>query len=240
ASDPVVRTPSTAPGGAQPLPAGPPAPSSNMHVWKKFDDPPTPPAGNPTGKPVAAAEPETLGQPRVESPGYLSSIWAHFTNPTACAGGADCGVPCDRCAGDSCGCYDTGNRWYVSAEYLAWWMRGNRVPPLVTTGSITDPVPGALGQPGTQVLFGGNNLGTGAASGARFMAGYWLTRDHCLGLEGGYWFLGSKVNNFSASSQGNPPLFRPFVNETGAEDVELVAVPSPTGPRLTGALSVHS
>src|SRR5262249_12671773 len=149
---------------------------------------------------------------------------------------------CGRGWGDACGCgcYGTGNRWYVSAEYLAWWMRGQRVPPLVTTGSAADAVPGALGQPGTQVLFGGDPLGTGAESGASFMAGFWFTRDHCLGFEGGYWFLGTKTNNFSASSQGSPLLFRPFVNETGAEDVEIVAIPSPTGPGIAGTVSVRS
>jgi hypothetical protein len=119
-------------------------------------------------------------------------------------------------------------------------MRGNRVPPLVTTGSASDAVPGALGQPGTTILFGNSELATGAASGARFTLGFWFTRDHSLGLEGNFWFLASKTNNFIASSEGSPTLFRPFINETGAEDVQVVAVPSPTGPGLAGTVTVQS
>jgi hypothetical protein len=245
AADPLLRAQAADPGIARPLPLGTPAPGGNLHAWKPADDPTPAPGGSPAGKPVAA-DAETLGPPRVDPPSYLSQVWAHLTNPLGCdpnggpaCGGAPCGgAPCGNWGGGCC--YDTGNRWYVSADYLAWWMRGNKMPPLVTTGSAADAVPGALGQPGTQILVGGNNFATGADSGARFMAGFWLTRDHCLGFEGGYWFLGSKTNNYSLSSQGDPLLFRPFINETGAADVELVAVPSPSGPGLVGTVSVNA
>src|SRR2546422_2933072 len=44
-------------------------------------------------------------------------------------------------------------RFWARAEYLYWWVSGDPVPPLATLGSPADPVPGALGQPGTTVLF---------------------------------------------------------------------------------------
>src|SRR5207253_2607656 len=61
--------------------------------------------------------------------------------------------------------------WF-SGEYLLWWTKGSNLPPLVTTGSPAAARPGALGQPGTSVLFGGD-VDSGPRSGARFAGGLW-------------------------------------------------------------------
>ena len=62
----------------------------------------------------------------------------------------------------------------------------------------------------------------GSHSGGRFFLGYWFCDDHALGLEGGYFFTGPGVTNFSATSGGTPILTRPFINAaTGAETTEL-------------------
>src|SRR4051794_26651198 len=54
-------------------------------------------------------------------------------------------------------------RFQISVGYSLMWLRGAGFPPLVTSGDILDPVPGALKQPGTTIL--SNGLGTpGAAS----------------------------------------------------------------------------
>ncbi len=150
----------------------------------------------------------------------------------ACPAGGDCGVDC--CGRG--GAYP-GNRFYVSAEYLLWWVKGQPVPPLVTSGSLSDPIPGALGAPGTNVLFGGHNIDDGAQSGGRFMAGYWFCDDHSLGIEGGYFFLVPGTRNFSASSGGTPILARPFTDATtGTQTAELVA-----GPKtLSGTVSAQT
>src|SRR5208283_6095108 len=48
---------------------------------------------------------------------------------------------------------------WASSDYLFWWSKNAPAPvPLVTTGSLADPIPGALGQPGTKVLFGDQTL----------------------------------------------------------------------------------
>ena len=218
-----------------------------MHTWTNDTAAPPlatgPSQSNALGKPIAVDD-NTLPAPRVDSSSSAAPpLWTHYSSGAFSDCGTDCGAcPATNCFADGCdaGCCNTGNRWYGSAEALAWWMKGQRVPPLVTTGSASDAVPGALGQPGTRVLFGGDELGAGLDGGARFLLGIWITRDHCLGFEGSYWFLGSKTNTFSASSQGDPLLFRPFTNETGAQDVEIVAVPSPTGPGIAGTVSVRS
>jgi Putative beta barrel porin-7 (BBP7) len=215
-------------GVARPLPVGP-APLASSG----------PPLTTTTGKPMPLDD-STLPVPRTDMPGPAPSLWGHLNSFSDCGGGDCTGGSClPNCCPDGC-CYNPGNRWYLSAEALLWWMKGNRVPPLVTTGSATDAVPGALGQPNTQVLFGGTNFAVGGDAGGRFSAGYWFTDDHSLGFEASYWFLGARSNDFSASSTGNPLLFRPFTDETGTPNVELVAVPSPTGPGLAGTVTVLS
>src|SRR5262245_44853218 len=61
-------------------------------------------------------------------------------------------------AGDPVG--DRPGRVWLEAEALLWWMRGADLPPLVTTSPPGTPLTraGVLGSPGTEVLFGGNQV----------------------------------------------------------------------------------
>jgi hypothetical protein len=116
-------------------------------------------------------------------------------------------------------------RFWVSADYLLWWTKDARLPALVTTGSVHDAVPGALGQPGTQVLFGGD-FNAPVRSGGRFRGGYWFTPDQTIGLDGTFFFLGEQASHFAAASNGLPILARPFVNAvTTHQDADLIAFP---------------
>jgi hypothetical protein len=143
------------------------------------------------------------------------------------------------------GCCGPGNRWYLSAEYLLWWIKGDPTPPLVTTGMLQSPTDtnvGALGRPDTRVLFGGNSLGVGAYSGGRFLVGYWFGERHGLGFEVGGFVLGEKTDRFSASSVGSPELSIPFFNANPdprfmGEATEGVANVRSTG-QLAGTVDV--
>ena len=116
-------------------------------------------------------------------------------------------------------------RFWVSADYLLWWTKDERLPALVTTGSVHDAVPGALGQRGTQVLFGGD-ISTPVQSGGRFRGGYWFTPDQIIGLDGTFFFLGEEATHFGVVSDGLPVLARPFVNAvSNRQDADLVAFP---------------
>jgi hypothetical protein len=127
-----------------------------------------------------------------------------------CLPGPDCGNTCQPFADDD----DCASRslWWVSADYLMWWMKGNNLPALVTTGSPADDFPGALWQPRTFTLFGGEYVDTDTRSGGRFQFGRWLGEGRCLGLDGAFFFLGQRAVNFTAGSGGDPALFRPFLN----------------------------
>jgi hypothetical protein len=158
--------------------------------------------------------------------------------------GPDCGPACGPgdccpemcCPGDNCGVPHV----YFSAEYLLWRMRSAPLPPLVTTtGSLTaaelvalqgaNPSfrPGALGQIGTQTIFGGSDLDLGTFSGGRFTIGVGIAQT--LGFEGTVFFLGKHTETFSAGSNGTVGIFRPFTNVTaGGQDAEGVSFPGLT------------
>lgn len=148
---------------------------------------------------------------------------------------ADCGQGCCQ------PCCMPYNRFWIGADYLLWWIKGDAVPPLVTTSPASTPQTsaGVLGQPGTSVLFGGNNIGTGPYSGARIRAGYWCDPCQTHGIELIYFGLASQTTSFQASSPGDPILARPFYSvQPGAtgQTSELVAYPG----LLSGNISVSS
>jgi hypothetical protein len=157
----------------------------------------------------------------------------------ACSPCSPC-IPCAPCctSGDSACCIvgercAPSDRFWFGADYLLWWIKGSDLPPLVTTGSAA----GALGQPGTSVLFGGH-IENEERSGARFSTGYWLTDDHLLGIEGNFFFLGKRTVNSVASSASFPVIARPFIDATtGAETVSLVSFPGVQSGSVASSLS---
>jgi hypothetical protein len=165
-----------------------------------------------------------MGEPIVSDP--------TVSPPEIQGGGAACAL--EPCVGWDGPCPPAGRFW-VSGEYLLWWIRDSHLPPLVTASPPTSG--GILGQPGTVVLFGGRTDNE-ERSGGRFRAGYWLDSQQTFGLEGGYFFLGSRSVNFNAGSAGagSAVIGRPFFNViSGAEDAELVSVPG----LLTGTVAVN-
>ncbi|MFL5245726.1 MAG: BBP7 family outer membrane beta-barrel protein [Gemmataceae bacterium] len=100
-------------------------------------------------------------------------------------------------------------RFWISAEYLYWAIKEDRVPPLITTGPATFPV-GFLGNPGTVILFGGGDLERGGDfSGGRVTSGFWLDDCRTCGIEGSAFFLADRTSEFNFN---NPVLARPFTN----------------------------
>jgi hypothetical protein len=117
-------------------------------------------------------------------------------------------------------------RFWARAEYLSWWVKDAPLPvPVVTTGDPRvgfDPnlvntvnTAGAIGQRGTQVLFGGDNINSRAFSGLRLTLGGWADVEKLLGLEGSGFALERRTSSFTAASDrtGNPPLYFPIFSE---------------------------
>lgn len=133
-----------------------------------------------------------------------------------------------------------------NAEYLLWWVKGSPLPPLLTTGpgNVLGPngLPGTIGQPGTQVLLGGENIEFGPFSGGRFGLGVWFTNCQSIGLEGNFLFLGEyQIDRTYAASglPGSTPLSIPFQNPVaGAQDSTSVALPQGPNP-FSGAAELN-
>jgi len=138
---------------------------------------------------------------------------------------------CDPCASLTCCPPARSCELWMDAAYLLWWVKDGPLRfPLVTTGNpALGGLTGALGQPGTAVLFGGNGLDYGAASGFRVNTGVWFGEDRNRGLEFGALFLTTQQTSFFASTNasGSPPLFIPAFNAvTGAEGRLVVGDPT--------------
>jgi len=120
---------------------------------------------------------------------------------------------------------DTIHFW-VDADYVGWWTKGASMPPLVTTGDPAAAAPGALGQPGTQILFGGSDIGTSMLSGVRLRAGVWINDN--VSVEAGGFVLQNRSVLFSAQSNaaGSPIIARPVtIAATGTEGAYIDSLP---------------
>jgi hypothetical protein len=256
---PVVSNAPPAYTVARPLPIGPAADSSTIlpmpNTLSVAPPPDTPFAWRQSPAPTPIPTQGISSTPIVPVP---NSVAVPFGGTGPGIGGAPIGNPlCDGCVSDGCGgccpdsccvpgccdawggcgnCCNFGNRWYATAEYLLWFIRGQPLPPLVTAGSPFDAVPGALGQPGTSVLFGGQAFNFNPLSGGRFGLGYWFTDDHLLGIDARGFFLGEGAGSFAATSAGTPFLARPFTNAlTGQQDIEAVATPNGLGGTVSAS-----
>jgi hypothetical protein len=126
-----------------------------------------------------------------------------------------------------------GNCVWGWFDYIMAWTKHEPVPPLVTTGPsslfATGGIPGALGQPGTVILFGGTPLTFGQpTSGLRGDIGIWLDHDNHCSLDVGGFYLPRQFDRFGLASNaaGSPTITRPFFNTaTGTEDVIIDALP---------------
>ncbi len=180
---------------------------------------PTPIAVAGGDTPQAAPKAAAKAAPAPATPSLLPAPAAPTVLNDSCAGG--------NCGGESGICGPAGRVW-ASAEYLYWWFKDQHVPALVTAGSESDTTPGALGQPGTSVLVGGD-LDSEGRSGARFTVGFWLNECQTSGIEANYFLLGSRTNNIilgSSGAAGSPVIARPFFDVLGnTEDATMPGTP---------------
>lgn len=122
-------------------------------------------------------------------------------------------------------------RTWLDADYLLWWLKpAPGGPPLLTTGTLTNPTSagsGVLGAPSTSVLAGNGYFNTGPYSGFRIHGG-WIPCGDTWGVDGSFFYLTQMgvQDTFSSNTAGSPLLSRPIVDaRTGAESVLFVAAP---------------
>jgi hypothetical protein len=119
-------------------------------------------------------------------------------------------------------------RFWVNTEALLWWMKGQQLPPLVTTSPVGTPQnqAGVIGADSTTVLFGNSTVNTTPQGGWLINAGAWLDCNRRWGIEGNFFMLSSQATNFSAASNGDTILARPFFDPTTNQNSsEIVSFP---------------
>lgn len=103
-------------------------------------------------------------------------------------------------------------RGWQEFEWLLWWTRDARVPPLATAGQTT-----AVGP----------TLDSRDQSGGRFTLGFAIDSAQTVGLEGSYFFLGTRTTTSSAAGTGAPgtlPVGVPYLDvPAGAERALAIA-----------------
>lgn len=118
-----------------------------------------------------------------------------------------------------------GYRFYGKAEYLYFWVRNQRIPVLLTG----QPIGGGAELP----LVGGDgglDFDNAERQGFRLTQGYWLDCHQTFALEGSFMMFGERSPSYSARSNGDLILRRPFINAaTGLPDSLVVAEPGRPG-----------
>jgi hypothetical protein len=127
--------------------------------------------------------------------------------------------------------------WF-SAEGLAWFLRGMRVPTLVTTSppGTARAQAGVLGADGTTVLYGNDRINDDVHFGGRFGLGY-MNPDASwpIGFEGNFFSLATTATHFT--SPGDSIVARPFFDPSaGQQDALLVNFPG----ALSGTTQINS
>jgi hypothetical protein len=149
------------------------------------------------------------------------------------------GIHPSHMASEFCDCVH--DRIWFRSEFLGWFTKGFAVPALVTTSPAGTDISeaGILGQPGTTVLLGNQDLRGGFQPGERFVLGTWFGCSQTWGIEASYMQLNpqSDVRNFSDATASI--LARPFFNsESNVQDAQLVNFPGQqSGTLITAASS---
>ncbi len=128
---------------------------------------------------------------------------------------------------------DPEPRWHVQADYLIWFLRDSRVPPLLTSNPV--------------ILYGHEKIETerheipGRHFGVRLGVSGWLDDEESLGIEVRCFFLERDSSDFKLRSDGSLPLARPFIDpDDGSLQAEVIAGPVPGGGVLSGAFNAFT
>jgi hypothetical protein len=133
-------------------------------------------------------------------------------------------------------------RFWVSGDYLFSFVRGSRLPALVTTSDAgTAKIDaGVLGAPSTTTLFGDRWVNDDLRSGFRLTTGYWFNAERTLGIEAGFMILEGQSTNYD-SGNNYAILARPFTNANNSvPTAQLVAFPGSSAGSVNANVSSHN
>jgi hypothetical protein len=131
--------------------------------------------------------------------------------------------------------------WFSPDAVFAWVKQGKLPAPLLTIGNAADNDPGALGQPGTSVLFG-DKLSFNTLYGLRINTGLFLDDSGCYSIEAdGFYLVPSHIRfSVSSSAAGSPIIARPIFDViAGRERAYITSQPAAFGT-VAGASSINA
>lgn len=109
--------------------------------------------------------------------------------------------------------------WRLENSFLLWTTKKASLSvPLVTSASLDDPLPGAIGQPGTKVLLGDEKIDMRWRYGYTVSIGRSLKNDPAFGVELNFLILPKKTRRQSVHTSGEPgslDLAVPIFDVTG-------------------------
>lgn len=112
-----------------------------------------------------------------------------------------------------CSCSES---FWVNVDYLYWEIKDSpKIVPLVIQGPVVNEGAPVFKKKGTEIVLGDKKIKNHWRSGGRFSLGYWFNDEHCLGVEGNYFFLPEGSTTHRVASDGSPGsafLSVPFFN----------------------------
>ena len=162
---------------------------------------PAPNAAQPLAPPSFGSPPlgNTYADPFFAPPGGMPVM--DPSRPGSGAAAADTFVPPSRPF--------RSERLWVAGDFYFAAGQGTLLPPLVTTAPAGQS--GALNQPTTTTLFGGERKLQYARPGLRATAGIWLTEDYRFGFDTTLMYLADRSSEFTGTATpGGPILARPL------------------------------
>jgi hypothetical protein len=129
----------------------------------------------------------------------------------------------------------------IDAEWILWFLREGRVPPILTTSSPA--FAGRLGVGDTSVVYGDRRLPTrhdDAFNGVRVALG-WMSADNEIGVEARAFFLERDSTYFKATSDGSQLLALAYTNPLdGQPSSRIIAGPTQQRGTLSGGFVGYS
>ncbi len=128
-------------------------------------------------------------------------------------------------------------RFWLTGDGVLGWIERSPLPSLVTTSpaGTSQGAAGVLGAASTTTLFGSDSVNGDMRWGFKVGTGYWLDEERTFSLEAGFMMLESQSAPFSANSNSNPILARPYIDATtNTQQAVLIAFPGTS----TGSVDV--
>jgi hypothetical protein len=120
-------------------------------------------------------------------------------------------------------------RHQLNLEYLILYFKSFNLPPVATTGSILDPIPGAIGQPGTLLLHGGDDGDSAGPTNAfRITWTSWLMDPELVGFDASFMIMEQRTRGVAFKGEDfgdvlSRPYFDPIIRAANADPRAVTA-----------------